>query len=518
VLHAVGALSLAAAGLSGGAACTGSRSVDQHTVGDPELDARVQEIVRRPVFAGARWGMKFSSPDAGRTVYAMQQAELFPAGSTVKYFPTATAFATLGAGHRFRTRVHRTGPMAGSRVAGDLVVVAGGDLLMGGRIQPDGSLAMTGADHANNIPTAAPLPGDPLRTVRDIAAEVAARGVTRIDGRVLVDVSLFRGAQERIALGDLTVPITPIMINDNVIDVVAEPGRAVGEPAVLRVSPDIGYVSILNDVVTVADDAQARRPAFVDDVTNADGTHVVRLTGSVPLSRPSSFTCYYIPDPARFAEMAFSTALRDAGVEVGDARGAGSGVAAQPTPENLLTEYLSPPVSEAVKIMSNIHSKHWPYLVGAIAGGDPVNAGATGAALQRRLVEEAGLQPPAPGAEGRYSPDYYVQFLTHLTQRDFFPPFRDVLSVLGRSGSLAAVQVDSPAAGHVHAKGGHVAGGSVGCALAGYIEPPNGPRIVFSQYMEIDPASVDDVDEMWETGTEAQGEIVTAVWEHLRLT
>jgi hypothetical protein len=36
--------------------------------------------------------------------------------------------------------------------------------------------------------------------------------------------------------------------------------------------------------------------------------------------------------------------------------------------------------------------------------------------------------------------------------------------------------------------------------------------------MEIDPASVDDVDEMWETGTEAQGEIVTAVWEHLRLT
>jgi D-alanyl-D-alanine carboxypeptidase/D-alanyl-D-alanine-endopeptidase (penicillin-binding protein 4) len=52
---------------------------------------------------------------------------------------------------------------------------------------------MTGADHANNIPTAAPLPGDPLRTVRDIATEVAARGVTRIDGRVLVDVSLFRG-------------------------------------------------------------------------------------------------------------------------------------------------------------------------------------------------------------------------------------------------------------------------------------------------------------------------------------
>ena len=77
VLHTIGAFSLPAAGLSRGAACSGSRSVDQHMFGDPLLDAGVQEIVRRPVFAGARWGMKFSSPDVGQTVCAMRQAELF---------------------------------------------------------------------------------------------------------------------------------------------------------------------------------------------------------------------------------------------------------------------------------------------------------------------------------------------------------------------------------------------------------------------------------------------------------
>jgi D-alanyl-D-alanine carboxypeptidase/D-alanyl-D-alanine-endopeptidase (penicillin-binding protein 4) len=84
---------------------------------------------------------------------------------------------------------------------------------------------------------------------------------------------------------------------------------------------------------------------------------------------------------------------------------------------------------------------------------------------------------------------------------------------MGRSGSLDHVQVDSPAAGHVYAKAGHVAGRSLGTALAGYIEPPGGERIVFSQYMERPMEPAEDPNPLWELGTEAQGEIVTAIWE-----
>jgi serine-type D-Ala-D-Ala carboxypeptidase/endopeptidase (penicillin-binding protein 4) len=469
----------------------------------------------RELFQGARWGMKVQALATGDTITAMATDEMFPIGSTMKCFLSTTALAEIGPDYRFRTRVYRTGPIVGHVLKGDLVVVAGGDVLMGGRVQRDGSLALPNPDHANNLPDASPLPGNPLQSLLDIADRVAARGIKRINGRVLIDTSLFRPGRERIALGELTVPVTPIMINDNVIDVEVYPGRRVGEPAVLKATPDVGYLRIINEVKTVAA-ASTPQLRFVDDVENPDGTRVARLTGEISVDREKSFSCYYIQDVIRFAEMAFTHALREAGIRTranpGDvARLAGP--ASQYPRRYLLTEHVSPPVSEAVKVMSNIHSAHWPYLVGAIAGRDPENAKAVGKALQRKLQEDAGLDPGHTG-ETRYTPEYFVQFLTYLTRQSYFEHFHELLSVMGRSGSLANVQVDSPAVGYVFAKAGHVAGEHLGTALAGYIDPPNGQRIAFGLYMEKPQLPTDDQNAVWDEGTESQGEIVTAVWEH----
>jgi D-alanyl-D-alanine carboxypeptidase/D-alanyl-D-alanine-endopeptidase (penicillin-binding protein 4) len=327
----------------------------------------------------------------------------------------------------------------------------------------------------------------------------------------VIDTSLFRAGEEKIALGDLTVPVTPIMINDNVIDVVVRPGRQVGAPAVLTVTPDVGYARIINDVTTAGPGAAARPFKFVDEAVNPDGTYVVRLTGEIAIDLPKSFSCYYIRGPVRFAELAFTAALRDAGIRV---QANPKDVAGLPASRHLLTEHLSPPVSEAVKVMSNIHSAYWPYLVGAIAGRDPENAKATGTALKRKLQEEAGLDA-GHTAETRYTPDYFVQFLAYLTRQPHFRHFHELLSVMGRSGSLAGVQAGSPAAGYVFAKAGHVAGTSLGTALAGYVEPPAGERMVFALYMEKPQQPADDQNKLWDIGTESQGEIVTAVWEHV---
>lgn len=508
VLGLLAAAPVAATGLLAGAG-TASAADGEH----PELDAKIAEIVNRTEFQGARWGMTVAVPATGETVYRLRGDELFPAGSTVKYFLCVTALSALGHDTRFRTDVYRTGPVKRGTLDGDLVLVAGGDLLMGGRVRPDGSLALPNPDHANNLPDAAPLPGDPLRTLHLLARQVARHGIKRINGRVLIDVSLFRPGLEPIALGDLKVPVTPIMVNDNVIDVVVRPGASVGAPAELTMTPDVGYLRIVNEVTTSAPDTAPQGPfAFVDDVSTSDGTRVVRMTGQISLSRERSFACYYLPDPARFAQLAFGHALRRAGVRVGDCSGTAEPV--DHRPEHLVAQHFSPPVSEAVKVMSNIHSAHWPYLVGAIAGGDRETPGATGRAMQRALQEEAGLDPASPD-NGRYTADYYVTFLSYLTARPYFPHFHDLLAVMGRSGSLDHVQVDSPAAGHVYAKAGHVAGRSLGTALAGYIEPPGGDRVVFSMYMEKPQTPADDMNTLWELGTEAQGEIATAVWKHV---
>ena len=499
---------VAATGLLAGAGTASAAAADH-----PELDAKITEIINRPEFQGARWGMTIHVPATGETVHRLNGDELFPAGSTVKYFLSATALSALGHDTRFRTDVYRTGPVKRGTLDGDLVLVAGGDLLMGGRVRPDGSLALPNPDHANNLPDAVPLPGDPLRTLHLLAKQVARHGIRRVDGRVLIDVSLFKPGLEPIALGALKVPVTPIMVNDNVIDVVVRPGAGIGAPAELTMTPDVGYLRIINEVTTTAPETAPQQPfAFVDDVSTSDGTRVVRMTGRIPLSRSQAFSCYYLPDPARFAQLAFGHALRRAGVRVAECSGTAD--AAEHRAEHLVAQHFSPPVSEAVKVMSNIHSAHWPYLVGAIAGGDRETPGATGRAMQRALQEEAGLDPASPD-NGRYTADYYVDFLTYLTARPYFPHFHDLLAVMGRSGSLDHVQVGSPAAGHVYAKAGHVAGKSLGTALAGYIEPPGGDRVVFSMYMEKPQSPSDDMNALWERGTEAQGEIVTAVWENV---
>lgn len=154
--------------------------------GSPTLDARIEEIMRRPEFGNARWGMKFYSPDTKQVVYAINSDQLFQPASALKVFVAGTAFSALGPDYRFRTPVYRTGPVDEGILKGDLVLVASGDLLLGGRVQLDGRLALPEPDHTYDMhPDAAPVPGDPLRSIREIAGQVAARGIRRVEGRVL---------------------------------------------------------------------------------------------------------------------------------------------------------------------------------------------------------------------------------------------------------------------------------------------------------------------------------------------
>lgn len=482
--------------------------------GSPALDARIREIISRPEFQASRWGMKFSSLDSGEELYSMNTDQLFLAGSSFKIFPAGTAFATLGGGHRFRTRVYRTGPVARGVLKGDLVLVAGGDLLLGGRLQRDGTLSLPDPDHTYN---AAPLAGDPLRTLRNIARRVRAQRIGRVEGRVLVDAGLFRQGLEDIFSDGVRAAVSPMMVNDNVVDVSVRPGARVMEPALLRSTPDIGYVRIANEVVTITADraADARRLTFGGDVASPDGTRQVRLTGDVVLGGPERFITYHVPEPTRFAELAFTAALKAAGTSVGGER------KTRTAARDLVVEHVSPALSEQVKVMlkvsSNVHTVHFPYLVGAIAGHDARDAEKRGEELQSRLFRQAGLDPNPPGAsEVRYTPDFFIGFLRHLARQRYFPQFRQALPIMGRDGTLARVQVGSRAAGHVYAKTGTAGTTSpdtgkpmIAKALAGYIELPGGSWTAFATFMEQPSTSAD----LLAAAGEALGEIATAIYE-----
>lgn len=487
------------------------------------VDSPIERIIRRPEFRDASWGMAFYAPDTGERLYSISPDGLFVPASAIKVFIAGTAFSALGPRHRFRTMVYRTGPVRDGVLHGDLVLVAGGDLLLGGRLRPDGALALPDPDHTYGAP---PIPGDPLASFRDLADQVAACGVRQVAGHVRVDASLFPETTADIANGGLTIRVSPMMLNDNVVDVTVRPGNAPGDPGMVEFSPRFGYVRIVNDVRTIpaADAPAGRMLRYVNDTASPDGTRTVTLTGDIPGDLPAVFRPYYVPTPVQFGAIGLAAALRDKGVSaVADTEAPAS----RPTPQVRLAELVSPPVSEEVKVMlkvsSNVHTVMWPHVVGAIAGHDSENPKAAYEALRARLLRKAGLDPNPPGsADERYSADYFVRFLAHLRKQPYFAEYRSALPILGRDGSLANIEVGSPAAGHVFAKTGTgvakadpTSNATVHKALAGFLQLPSGRWLTFALFMEASTPTLESGLQLANAAGRAMGEIATAAYTTL---
>ena len=251
------------------------------------LAQRIQKIVSRPEFAHANFGIEFYSLDTGKVVYALNGDKLFVPASTTKTLTEGTVLAKLGADYRFHTRVYRTGPIdKHGTLKGDLILVASGDPNLSNRIQPDGTLAFVDEDHSYGGPA---LPGDPLAVIKQLAKDVAVKGIHKIQGRVLIDASLFPDGPRE---GGTNVVMSSIMINDNVIDLLLAPGAKEGDPISLKTSPQTSYVIFVNRLTT---SAAGTKPSFESPefTSNADGSVSVTLTGSLPIG--------FKPQPAAIA-------------------------------------------------------------------------------------------------------------------------------------------------------------------------------------------------------------------------
>src|SRR5438094_2641564 len=204
------------------------------------LAARVQQVMDRPEFKHATFGVAFYSLADGRMVWSQNADKLFVAASTTKLLTEGTALQLLGADYRFHTRVYRTGRLNGNIVEGDLVLVASGDPNLSGRIQAGDQLAFQNVDHSYDAsPDTKAVPGDPLAVIRELASQVAAKGIRRVTGRVLVDISLFHEGDRELGTG---VVISPIIVNDNLVDLMIGAGPQAGAPTTVQVTPTTPYV------------------------------------------------------------------------------------------------------------------------------------------------------------------------------------------------------------------------------------------------------------------------------------
>ena len=462
------------------------------------LAERVDAIMSRPEFRHAIFGIEFYDLDANAVVYEHNSDRFFVPGSTTKLVTMGSALQLLGADHRFRTRAYKTGDVTpDGTLRGDLVLVASGDPNLSGRIHGGETLAFENVDHSYGGPDSHGLEGDPLAVVRKLAASVESRGIKRIEGRVVVDASLYAEGERD---GGTGFVVSPVMINDNAVDVVVRPG-AEGAPAILDVSPKTSYVTFVNDVVTGAGGSETSFRVG-SDVTAGDGSHTVTLSGTIASGVKPAMSAYRVPEPARFAEVVLAEALHERGIAAAPRRQEDkrdfAALAKLYSDDRVVAEHVSPPLSEEVKVTlkvsQNLHATATPFLLGALVAHK--GTAAAGFAEMKKFLATTGAdlsgasQSDGAGADAHFTPAFMVGYLGYLAKQPTAQVFHDALPVLGKDGTLWNIQRGSPAAGHVYAKTGtfqvrdllHDQMMVTGKGLAGYMTTAGGRRLAFAIY------------------------------------
>ncbi len=438
--------------------------------------------------------------DSHRVLYARNADVLMVAASTTKLLTEGTSLALLGPSFRWTTPVYRTGPIDAAGVLhGDLVLVASGDPNLSQRIQPNGRLAFENEDHAydGSAETKA-VPGDPLAVLRDLAAQIAKAGIKRVDGRVLVDASLFpdQGAE-----GGTGVIVSPIVVNDNLVDITVTPGAGPGDPVSIAVSPQTPYVRFVNRATT----GPRKSDATIDlsaDSRDAAGRHTVTIAGSQPVG-PGVLYAYRVPEPAAFAQAALTVALNGAGVSVqqpASLQSIAAPAAGSYLPANLVAQHVSPPLSEdaymTLKVSDNLHAGLMPYTWAVYLAHAKTDYLKTGFALEAQMLQKAGLdvnraaQQDGLGSSAFFTPDFMVRYLGWVRMQSWYDSLLRGLPIMGVDGTLVDIQRDSPARGKVFAKTGTDGstnylnnGEIVEKGLAGFITTRGGRHVAFAFYI-----------------------------------
>lgn len=470
------------------------------------LDKQIHAIVDR-ADARASFGVAVYDLDAKRDVYGMNARKLFLAASTTKMLTEGTTLALLGPDFRFTTNVYRTGEVRGGTLNGDVVLRASGDPNLSNRVQPDGTLAFQNEDHSyDGSPDTKAVPGDPLAVLRDMARQIAARGVTAISGRVVVDDSLFPSGQAEAGTGAV---LSPVVVNDNLIDVTVTPGAKAGDPVHIDVSPQTAYATFSVKATTGA--AGSERNIDMNDTANANGNEAVDVTGSMPVGSKPILYVYRVPSPRRFAEVALTQALNDAGVRIvipgKDDPATPQTFASVYQSGNIVATHVSPPLREDVKVTlkvsDNLHASTMPYLwaVNVAQAHDQWLRKAFD--LEQAFLRKGNLDPKTIvqndglGTDAFLQPLFMTRYLSYIRTQPFYDVFYSSLPVLGVDGTLFNIANGKPAAGKVHAKTGtwgtddRLNNGSITTAkgLGGFMTTRSGRHVAFSLYLNNLPAT-----------------------------
>ena len=432
------------------------------------LKSDLASYYQAPAFQNAVWGVMVKSLTTGETLFALNPGTFLMPASNMKVVTMAAAAERLGWDFTFTTKVVATGPVEGGVLNGDLVVIGSGDPSLGGR------------------------PSEGPAVLERWADQILARGIRRIEGRIIGDDNVFDDeglgqgwAWDNLAYGYST-PVSGLDFNENVVRLSFAPGAAGGDPVAVTATPDGSGLVIQAAVKTAAADGDADV-----NVARQPGSRTIGVSGLVPAGKTDVTQTVSVENPTEFTAGAFRQALLRRGIEVA---GGAIDVDTLPAPPDVsdadtLVSYTSPPLSEIgrvlLKVSQNLYADTLLKAIGRPADGGPATT-REGRKVLREVLQGWGIAPDqylqADGSGlSRYNyltANVLVAVLTRMYTDDrHYEPFITALPVAGVDGTTAGRMKGTRAQGNARAKTGSIANAR---ALSGYVTSADGEPIVFS--------------------------------------
>jgi D-alanyl-D-alanine carboxypeptidase/D-alanyl-D-alanine-endopeptidase (penicillin-binding protein 4) len=380
--------------------------------------------------------------------------------SNMKLLTSSVALTQLGPDYRYRTSFVAHGPIVSGVLQGDLGIVGRGDPSVSDHMETDAMI--------------------PLRAIAD---SLAAKGITRIRGKVIAEGNLFPGP----VLGfgwswedleeDYSAPTDELLFNEGFSNIIVHAGARAGDSVSVETRPTRRWPRLRVSAVTVAvpTDSSRPSPAVRKDTLTGD----VLVEGAIAAGRTDTLVVTHRdPDAAYVAAM--REALEDRGIIV-------TGDAVPPVGADTIATLVSPPLRQILPPFLKPSQNQIGEMLFKTIGLERGGAGTAGAA--RKVVEtqlkdwgaiESGFVVRDGSGLSRYdyvSPETIVHILAAMRRDTAFQVFYDALPIAGVDGTIRSRMRGTPAANNVHAKTGSVAQAR---SLSGYVRSLDGDTLMFS--------------------------------------
>ena len=431
------------------------------------LKARIDEAFSAPAFARAKISAAVMDPESGKLLYAKNDKTGLNAASNVKIVTEAASLALLGPEFRWKTSVLGGVPAEGKAItAGELH----GDLYV-------------------------KTSGDPTLSTQDLnslAASLAAIGLRKIRGGLVLDTTAFDGTtlppafEQKNDSAAFRAVSSAASLNGNVVTITTTPAASAGSPARIVLDPPSPALVLAGTVTTAA-----KGPAVADAETADAGSGQTRVTvsGRILLGSEPRVLQRRIVDPESVFAQTFKQILGKRGITIE------KGIRIEAAPKDgarVLAVHESPTLAVVVhdlgKRSSNFAAEQLLRTLGGETGGRP-GSWQKGLDAVARYLEGIGIPRASfvmKNGSGLYDSNRFsaeqLVLVLRAAMRDFriASEFLASLAVGGADGTLAHRMGGSLAERYVRAKTGTLA--NVSC-LSGIVGAPGSKPLIFSILM-----------------------------------